>query len=64
MTPQTRLTAARNTGALVTVHLTGRRVLTGVVMRSALQDTFYVDVPGSNRTAFFTPDDVLDVHPA
>lgn len=62
MTPQIKLTAARNKGSRVTVHLDDGRVLTGVVERS-LTEQLMIRVNGE-RPAYFLPGDVVDVRPA
>lgn len=62
MTPQIKLTAARNTGKPVRLTLDDGRVLTGVVERS-LTEQLAVRVSGE-RPAYFLPGDVVEVVPA
>ncbi|QOP65110.1 hypothetical protein PQE12_gp50 [Arthrobacter phage Adumb2043] len=63
MTPEIKLTAARNTGSPVRVTLDDGRVLHGVPYATLTGQTA-IHTPGAARPAYFLPSDVIEVLPA
>ncbi|AYN57775.1 RNA binding protein [Arthrobacter phage DrManhattan] len=63
MTPEARLTAARNAGKPVTVVLDDGRVLSGVPLHT-LTAQFKIQSPGASRPVYFLSADVISVTPA
>lgn len=66
MTPQIKLTAARNSGAVVTVRTADGRARTGVVKDHMSGGPFpmYVRAEGVHFPMLFHPEDVVEVTPA
>jgi hypothetical protein len=63
VTPQIKLTAARNAGEPVRVTLEDGRVLTGVP-EVGLTGLHKIQHHGAARPSLFLPEDVVDVRPA
>lgn len=63
MTPQIKLTAARNAGKPVRVTLEDGRVLTGVP-EVGLTGLHKIQLAGVARPSTFLPEDVVEVRPA
>lgn len=65
-TPQIKLTAARNSGAVVTVHTDDGKALTGVVMDTMAGGPYpmCVKAEGVDHNMLFHPEDVVAVEPA
>ncbi|UIW13469.1 RNA binding protein [Arthrobacter phage Amyev] len=63
MTPQARLTAARNAGSPVRVTLDGGRVLVGVPY-ATLTGLVAIKSPGASRPVLFHQTEVIEVLPA
>lgn len=63
MTPEARLTAARNSGSPVTIVLDDGRVLSGIP-EFTFTAQFKIQHPGASRPVYFLAADVVSVVPA